>query len=889
MGAAIDDQELAMTLLSSLPEEFKPLITALDAVGEDNMTFEKVKGMLLNDIDRNRDIGQSKSSENALYVKKSGGFKKGSGRHDRTGSTPQKFFRGTCHYCKQQGHFARDCPKKQSKDSDDSKKKPSKFYANYVAIQQEADDISREEALIASREEALITSDREMKSDWIIDSGATQHMTFNKTMLKNYVKFQNPFVVNLGDNRTILAYGKGSCHIISDLGMDTQRIFLNDVLYLPDLEKNLLSVRAMTNLDALVEFAGDECKISRNGKLLAIGQLVGKLYFLKLASDIHVNLVKNSISEKQLWHNRLGHLGMDNVKQLAKDNMVKGMKAMNHDKDFHDFTTEKSVNTELFYPDGWQSESAEEGHQPEPELVINQPVGETYEDRFMQEVQQLGQSRERRAPRRLVEEECNTKAFLKMNATSISPQNCHVDHEDTNYYSDSLGQFPEPRDRTNSEKSLTLSCTNSYNGRLSPRALSPYVFRAREFGPFLPVVLCILFAELCERMTYYGISGNLLVFLNTDLQVDASLASSIVLIFTGVSYVVPLFGGWIADTVAGKFNTLYGSVLIYLVGTALLPAVAYKFNLESNLYRYIFFAIALIFVSFGTGGIKANNSHGGRYSNGQVDTLLSLTEILPIFGTMILYWTVYNQMQTSFLLQGLNMDLHIGNFNIPAASLSLFDVVIILVLNPLMDIVIYPAFKKCGVKLTPLRRMGAGMVFAILSVIVAAIIEVKRREHVKDGHRHQISGKYYNQSSLTVFYQGPQYILIGISEVFASISGLEFAYAQSPRILQALVGSALVQIVEKASQKYGSVNWYNNDINKGKLDYFFYLLAILLGIDFLMFCVIAMRYTYVSEHVLRKNEEEWVQQRKGCDNEGHTDPYYDEDGYVSRSVISDDT
>eukprot|EP00794_Sanderia_malayensis_P002818 gene2818-3255_t len=409
MGAAIDDQELAMTLLSSLPEEFKPLITALDAVGEDNMTFEKVKGMLLNDIDRNRDIGQSKSSENALYVKKSGGFKKGSGRHDRTGSTPQKFFRGNCHYCKQQGHFARDCPKKQSKDSDDdSKKKPSKFYANYVAIQQEADDISREEALIASREEALITSDREMKSDWIIDSGATQHMTFNKTMLKNYVKFQNPFVVNLGDNRTILAYGKGSCHIISDLGMDTQRIFLNDVLYLPDLEKNLLSVRAMTNLDALVEFAGDECKISRNGKLLAIGQLVGKLYFLKLASDIHVNLAKNSISEKQLWHNRLGHLGMDNVKQLAKDNMVKGMKAMNHDKDFHDFTTEKSVNTELFYPDGWQSESAEEGHQPEPELVINQPVGETYEDRFMQEVQQLGQSRERRAPRRLVEEECNT-------------------------------------------------------------------------------------------------------------------------------------------------------------------------------------------------------------------------------------------------------------------------------------------------------------------------------------------------------------------------------------------------------------------------------------------------------------------------------------------------
>ena len=52
MGANIDDGELAMTLLASLPDEYKPLITTLDAVGEDKVTFEKVKSMLLNDADR---------------------------------------------------------------------------------------------------------------------------------------------------------------------------------------------------------------------------------------------------------------------------------------------------------------------------------------------------------------------------------------------------------------------------------------------------------------------------------------------------------------------------------------------------------------------------------------------------------------------------------------------------------------------------------------------------------------------------------------------------------------------------------------------------------------------------------------------------------------------
>jgi hypothetical protein len=47
MGVNIDDKELAMTLLASLPEKFKPLITALDAVGDENVSYEKVKNMLL--------------------------------------------------------------------------------------------------------------------------------------------------------------------------------------------------------------------------------------------------------------------------------------------------------------------------------------------------------------------------------------------------------------------------------------------------------------------------------------------------------------------------------------------------------------------------------------------------------------------------------------------------------------------------------------------------------------------------------------------------------------------------------------------------------------------------------------------------------------------------
>ena len=114
MGVNINDGELAMTLLASLPDEFKPLITALDAVGEENVTFEKVKAMLLNDADR---ISDSKKVEDAYSAQRSRHRKGNESRERYNKGNYGKFgrkFNGTCHNCKEKGHFARDCPKRSN-------------------------------------------------------------------------------------------------------------------------------------------------------------------------------------------------------------------------------------------------------------------------------------------------------------------------------------------------------------------------------------------------------------------------------------------------------------------------------------------------------------------------------------------------------------------------------------------------------------------------------------------------------------------------------------------------------------------------------------------------------------------------------------------------------
>ena len=88
--------------------------------------------------------------------------------------------------------------------------------------------------------------------------------------MSDYIKFKEPCTVNLGDNGTILAHGEGTYRIGADLEDKVQHIALHDVLYLPDLKKNLLSVQAMTRLGASVAFERNKCRIMRNSKLLGM-------------------------------------------------------------------------------------------------------------------------------------------------------------------------------------------------------------------------------------------------------------------------------------------------------------------------------------------------------------------------------------------------------------------------------------------------------------------------------------------------------------------------------------------------------------------------------------------------------------------------------------------
>uniref|UniRef100_A0A7N0U3P1 Peptide transporter 1 n=1 Tax=Kalanchoe fedtschenkoi TaxID=63787 RepID=A0A7N0U3P1_KALFE len=261
----------------------------------------------------------------------------------------------------------------------------------------------------------------------------------------------------------------------------------------------------------------------------------------------------------------------------------------------------------------------------------------------------------------------------------------------------------------------------------------------------------------------------------------------------------------------------------------------------------------------------------------QVEELKAMVRLLPVWATGIVFATVYGQMGTLFVLQGQTMNPHMGkSFEIPAASLSIFDTISVIFWVPVYDRFIVPLTRKItGHKngLTQLQRMGVGLVISIFAMVAAGILELIRLDIVRKNN-------YFDRAQipLSIFWQVPQYFLIGCAEVFTFIGQLEFFYEQAPDAMRSTssalslttvalgsyLSSLLVTIVTSVSTKGGKVGWIPDNLNYGHLDYFFWLLVILSVLNLGAFLLVAKWYTYKSpinrtqqkakEHEAARNE-----------------------------------
>ncbi|KAJ3703010.1 hypothetical protein LUZ61_006715 [Rhynchospora tenuis] len=235
----------------------------------------------------------------------------------------------------------------------------------------------------------------------------------------------------------------------------------------------------------------------------------------------------------------------------------------------------------------------------------------------------------------------------------------------------------------------------------------------------------------------------------------------------------------------------------------------------------------------------------------QVEELKSILKLLPIWVTFILFSSVCSQESSVFVEQAMVMDRSFGSFKIPPASLSSFSVLAIVVFAPIYDKKIVPVacrFTKTEGGLSHLQRAGIGLLISILAISTAAIVETKRLQIARDEDLiHQNV-----PVPMSIFWQIPQHVIIGIGEVFTQIGMLDFFYDQAPDSMRSLSMALALLTISLGSYVTSFIltivnqitGWIPENLNDGHLDRFFWLVAGLCLFNLVMFVYCASRYRY---------------------------------------------
>ncbi|XP_027913877.1 protein NRT1/ PTR FAMILY 2.13 [Vigna unguiculata] len=240
----------------------------------------------------------------------------------------------------------------------------------------------------------------------------------------------------------------------------------------------------------------------------------------------------------------------------------------------------------------------------------------------------------------------------------------------------------------------------------------------------------------------------------------------------------------------------------------------------------------------------------------EVEEVKCLARVFPIWAAGILGFTSMAQQGTFTVSQAMKMDRHLGrNFQIPAGSLGVISFITIGVWVPFYDRIMVPALRRVtkhegGISL--LQRIGIGMVFSVLSMVAAALVEKVRRDTAN------ANPNPLGIAPMSVLWLVPQLVLMGLCEAFNVIGQIEFFNRQFPENMRSIanalfscsfagasyVSSALVTTVHHVTGTHTHPDWLTNDINSGRLDYFYYLVAGIGVLNFIYFLFVAQRYQY---------------------------------------------
>ncbi|KAJ3785026.1 PTR2-domain-containing protein [Lentinula aff. detonsa] len=167
-----------------------------------------------------------------------------------------------------------------------------------------------------------------------------------------------------------------------------------------------------------------------------------------------------------------------------------------------------------------------------------------------------------------------------------------------------------------------------------------------------------------------------------------------------------------------------------------------------------------------------------------VDEVRRGLKACAVFTWYPIYWLSYNQLTNNLISQAATMDVH----GVPNDVLSNLDPLALIIFIPIFDLFFFPFLKRIGINFSALKKITAGFLTGALAMIWAAVVQHYIYKTDPCGDMAD-SITCDSVSPLNVWIQTGSYVLIAFSEIFASITGLEYAFTKAPKNMRSLVMS----------------------------------------------------------------------------------------------------
>lgn len=285
INCAVGDEWLASFMLAGLPDKYQPMIMALESSGT-QLTSDLIKSKLL------QEIPSGEHSSQAFYLSKEKyqSRKKKTFTKNPEPSSSRNLNHIQCFSCHQYGHKSFQCPEKKKTD------------------------LSSQNVHKTKKGAFVVSSEVLSNNEWFLDSATSFHMSPRVDWMENHTNKPISHIV-AANNAKLVVKSAGVVHVnISLDGVDNE-ISIGNVLHVPDLSSNLLSVSQLCQKGHTVVFKNDGCQIfDRDMDIVATGRHVNNMFLLNISNNRC--FLTEAKSESLLWHRRLGHLNYQDLCKL---------------------------------------------------------------------------------------------------------------------------------------------------------------------------------------------------------------------------------------------------------------------------------------------------------------------------------------------------------------------------------------------------------------------------------------------------------------------------------------------------------------------------------------------------------------------------------------------